>query len=125
MIGREADAELGNVIRRETARGKIFAGVRALGTPQLLLEEGAGTLMDVDKSAAQFCRSRLFRRGISHLRQRDVQLLGDSSHRLRKADVFDPLHESEDVAGGAAAEAVKELPRGVDRERRRLLVVEG
>ena len=35
------------------------------------------------------------------------------------------LDEAEDVAGDAASEAVVELARGVDRERRRFFAVEG
>ena len=45
-------------------------------------------------------------------------------HGFGEGDVFDFLHEAEDVAGDAAAEAVKKLARGMDGERRGLLAVE-
>ena len=38
-----------------------------------------------------------------------------------KVDVFDFLHEAEDVSRNAASEAMKKLPRGVHRKRRSLL----
>jgi hypothetical protein len=47
--------------------------------------------------------------------------------RLQRAREVEPLglhHEREDVAAGAASEAVVELLDGVDPERRRALVVE-
>ena len=67
--------------------------------------------------------ARLLRRGVAHLRQRDLQLLGDQPDGFREGDVLDLLHEVEDVARCPAAEAVEELPRGVHRERRRLFLM--
>ena len=63
--------------------------------------------------------------GVARLGQRDAQLLRDHADGFGERNVFDLLDEAEDVAGDAAAEAVIELARGVDGERRRLLAVEG
>ncbi len=45
------------------------------------------------------------------------------AHGFGEGDVLDLLHEAEDIARNSAAEAVKELVGGVDRERRRLFLV--
>ena len=55
----------------------------------------------------------------------DAELLGDGADGFGKGDVLDLLDKAEDVAGDSAAEAVEELARGVDGERRRLFAVEG
>src|SRR5580700_778651 len=108
--------KLRNLFGREAARGKILASVSRLRTPHLLLEERACALMNIDQATAHLRRASLLRRGVSHLRHRDVQLLSDQTDGFRKADVLQLLHKCEDIARCSATEAVEELPRGVDGE---------
>ena len=81
--------------------------------------------MDFEQDSAQpgfFC---LDRAAVIDFGQRDAQLLGDGPYGLGKRDVFNLLNEAEDITGRSTTEAVIELARGVNRERRSLLVVEG
>jgi hypothetical protein len=55
----------------------------------------------------------------------DAELLGEPLDGLGEGEAVDLHHEGDDVAALPAAEAVEELPRRVDVERRSLLVVEG
>ncbi len=80
--------------------------------------------MHVEQLAAQTGFFRFARSRVRSLRQRDAHLLGDHPHGFREGDVFDFLHEAENVARHAAAKTVKKLPRGVHRKRRRFLPVE-
>jgi hypothetical protein len=57
--------------------------------------------------------------------ERDAVLLPQSLDRLGEGEAVDLHDEGDDVAALLAAEAVEELARRVDVERRRLLVVEG
>ena len=57
------------------------------------------------------------------LGQRNPQLLRHRPHGFRESNVLDLLDKAENIAGHAAAEAVIELPRGMHRKRRRLLVM--
>ena len=61
------------------------------------------------QTAAQLGGALLLGRGEAHLRHGDLQLLGDQAHGFREGDVLNLLHEGEDVAGRAAAEAMEEL----------------
>ncbi len=45
-----------------------------------------------------------------------AKLLRDRPHRFRKSNVFDFLHEAENIARCLAAKAVIELPRRMHRE---------
>src|SRR5262249_16277640 len=56
--------------------------------------------------------------------QLDADALGDGAHGFGEAEPIMSHEEPEDVAAGAAAEAVKDATLGIDRERRRLLGVE-
>ena len=107
----------------EPASGQIFPRPRSLWTPQAFLKKSCGALVHVEQLAAQprflgFAGSR-----IGGLGQRNPQLLRHHPHGLGEGDVFDLLHEAEDVARHAAAKAVIKLARGMHRKRRRLLSV--
>ena len=71
--------------------------------------------------------AQLFLLGLGQLplRQIDVELPGKEFERLGKFQVMVLHHKGEHVPGLAAAEAVVELPLGVDREGGGLLRVEG
>src|SRR5215472_35539 len=62
-------------------------------------------------------------RAVLRFRRLDVQLLRDQPQSLGKADIFDLLHEADDIAGNPAAETVVELAGGMDGERGCLLLV--
>ena len=64
-----------------------------------------------------------FGRRVGDLRHGDAELLGDHAHGFGEGDVLDLLDEGENIASGVAAEAVKELVAGVNRERRSLFLV--
>jgi hypothetical protein len=70
-------------------------------------------------------RARLFRAGKADFGHGHAKLLRDQPDGFGEGDVLNFLHETEDIARDAATEAVVELARSVDGERRRLLVVEG
>src|SRR6478672_11068449 len=57
--------------------------------------------------------------------QLDAELGGEPLDRLGEGEVLDLLHERDDVAALAAAEAVVAADGGTHGEARRLLVVEG
>src|SRR6185369_8751486 len=99
----------------------ILARTRSICLSQLLLEPRAGLLVDVHQLPAHSRLPLLFRRSVLHLRHRHAKLLRDQPNGFRKRDVLDLLHKLEHVARRAAPEAMKELPRLVHRERRRLL----
>ena len=105
--------------------GEVFAGAGAFGAAQAPEK----TLRPARGRRAYCPRSRGFfgflGGGIAGFGQRDAQLLRDQADGFREGDVLDLLDEAEDVSGNAAAEAVIELARGVDGERRRFLAVEG
>ena len=81
--------------------------------------------MDIEQRHAQLGFARLLRARELDLGQGHAELVRDQADCLGEGDVFDLLHEGEDVTGDAASEAVKELAGGVDGERRRLLVMKG
>ncbi len=63
-----------------------------------------------------------FRRtAVANFGQGNAQLLRDRSHCFRESNVLDLLDKRKHVARNSAAKAVKELPRGMDGKRRRLL----
>ncbi len=99
--------------------------MRGLRSAQLLLEEGAGTLVNLDQPDTQRGFACLLGRRVAHLGQRDLQLLRDQTNGFREGNVLDLLHERQDIARRAAAKAVEELPGGVYRERGRFFLVEG
>ena len=80
--------------------------------------------MDVDQSAPKLGGALFLRRGEAHLGHRNLQLVRDQPDGFGEGDVLDLLHEAEDVAGRAAAEAMKELPRSVYRHRGRFFLME-
>ena len=67
--------------------------------------EHAGALVDVEQTAARLRDALLLGRGEAHLQYRNLRLLGEEAHGLREGDVLDLLHESEDIAQNAGAEA--------------------
>src|SRR5208282_779968 len=71
----EADAEGLEGFVRESASRKIFARPGAFGTPQLLLEEPAGALVQVYQHTAELGLERFAFAGVRLLRQRDAGLL--------------------------------------------------
>ena len=91
----------------------------------MFLEKLAGALVNFDQPHAHAGLALLLGRGVAHLRQRNLEFLGDQANCFRKADVLNLLHETEDVARCSATEAVKELSRGVHRKRRRFFLVKG
>src|SRR5262249_4781969 len=74
-------------------------------------------------------QSRLALRALAFLRrgygQRQPRLARQALHGLGEAQPLAAHHEPDDIAMGAAAEAVKEALLVADGEGRRLLVVEG
>ncbi len=79
--------------------------------------------MHIEQHAAQLRIFSFRRTRVSGLGQSDIQLLRNQPDGLGKSDVLDLLHEGENVSLDAAAEAMKKLPRGMHRERRRLLAM--
>src|ERR1051326_5799134 len=80
--------------------------------------------MHLNQLAAFGCVFGFTLRAVLHPGQRNAHLFRDQPHRFRKANLLTFLHELKNVARFAAAEAMKELPRRVDRERWRLFIVE-
>ena len=114
-----------NGVLVQPAPRQVFAGLRALGAAQAFLEKcraRSWTSSSTVRSLASFGFLRSVEAGLGH---GDPQLLGHRADGFREGDVLDFLDEGENVAGDAAAEAVKELAGGVDRERRRLFAVKG
>src|SRR5581483_270643 len=118
-----AEARDGFVI--QAAADKVFAGVSCLGPAQLSLKEGAGTLVHIEQRRAELCFFGFGGSIEGGLGQRNANLLRNRADGFGKGNVFQLLHEAEDVTRSAAAEAVIELARCVDGKRRRLLAVEG
>src|SRR5579863_9681954 len=73
--------------------------------------------MNSEQNGAQLSFFGFRRSAECGLGQWDIQFLRDRPHRFGKGDVLDFLDESKNVPGNAAAEAMKKLARGVDRER--------
>ena len=63
-------------------------------------------------------------RAVVVVAQRDPGPLGEPLDRLDEVEVLDLAHERDRVARALAAEAVVHAERGVDRERRGLLLME-
>ena len=118
-----ADAKACDRLFVQSATQQIFARSGTLGTPQAFLEKCRGALVDVEQLGAQLGFFRFRRTGVSRLGQRDAELLRHQPDSFGEGDVFDFLDEAEDVSRDAAAEAVKELARGMHRKRRRLFAV--
>ncbi len=79
--------------------------------------------MDIEQRHAHLRFARFLRATELDLGHGHAELLRDQPDGLRKRNVLDFLHKREHVSRHAASEAVKELPRGVHGERRRLLVM--
>jgi hypothetical protein len=109
----------------QATAGEIFAGFCAFGTAEAFLEEGDGALVYIEKLAAQAGFFGFAFGGVAGFRQGNAELLRHHTDGFGEGDVFDFLDEAEDVAGEAAAEAMIELARGVDRERRGFFAVKG
>ena len=123
-IRRIANSEFADHLFVQPAAGQIFASAGAFGPPQAFLKKGTRPLLDFQQHRPQLGISGFGRAAEFHLGQRDAQLLRHRPNRLGESHVLDLLHEAEHVARTAAAKAVKELPRGMHRKRRRLLVME-
>src|SRR5579864_3348199 len=122
-IRRKSDAEFLDGRLVTTQYSKVFASASAFGTPQAFLKKSACAFMDFKQSSTQPGVMRFRLAAENSFGKRDAQLLRDQAHGLRKSDVLNFLNEAEHVAGGTAAKAVIELPRGMNRERWRLLFV--
>src|SRR5438874_6637713 len=103
--------------------GQILPRPRPLRPAQAFLKESTGALVDIKQHRSQLSFFRLGRAAKAGFREKNVPLLRDRSHRLRKSNVLDFLHEAKHIARRPTPKAVKELPRGMHRERRRLLAM--
>jgi hypothetical protein len=122
--GRVAHAELAQGRLLEAPAGQVLARGRRLGrVPQVAHVERRGALEQLVQALARL--AALGRRGVllDDLQAHAVAV-GDVLHRALEVESLGELHEAERVTALAAPEAVEELLRRVDPERRRALVVE-
>ena len=77
--------------------------------------------MHLDHAGALLLFAALLGRAFARLRDGDAAFFGDGAHRFREVGFVHLHQEFENVAAGAAAEAVVDLLDGVDREGRRFL----
>src|SRR5882724_11760727 len=122
-IRRKPDAKAPDRLLIQPPPSQILPRPRPLRPAQAFLKESTGALVDIKQHRSQLGFFRLGRAAKAGFRERYVQLLRDRSHRLRKGNVLYFLHEAEHIARRPAPETVKELPRGMHRERRRLLAM--
>jgi hypothetical protein len=107
------------------APGEVRTGCLApRGLPTMALVEARRLLEQREQPLAPPTSRVLLRRGLLELEGNAVALR-EPLDRLGEVELLRLTDEADDVAALAAAEAVEELVGRVDREARRLLVVEG
>src|SRR5271155_4257996 len=110
-----------NGLRIKAASVQILAGIRPFRPSQAFLKKRCRAHVNVEQRHSSLSVARLGWAGERNLRHRHALLLRDQPNGLRKRDVLDLLHEGEDISRLPAAKTVKELPRSMHGERRRLL----
>jgi hypothetical protein len=123
--GREADAVRAADLVAEAAVAQVLArrcGRRAV--PEHPFVVGRGLLEQRPEPLAPAALGLAAGARLLVL-EHDAELVGEELDGFGELEVLLALHEAEEVAALAAAEAVVELLGGVDRERRGLLLVEG
>ena len=124
LAGREPEPELLRALLAEASLGEVRAHLRsgvtvpeqALEVRRRLLEHGVQAL------ASPALRFDVRRRLLDL--DRDAEPVREPLDRADEVEVLRLADEGDDVSALPAAEAVVELVDGVDRERRRLLLVE-
>ena len=116
--GGPADAEPGDRLVGEAAGAEVVA--RGRGEPGVVVRGGGGE--DLPDEAGLLHMEDVV---VAHAGERDLGAGGEEAEGLHKGDAVAELDEAEDVAPGAAAEAVEVLARGDDVEARGRLGVEG
>src|SRR5208282_6091645 len=120
-IRRIPNAEAGDGLVIESSPLEVLAGIGAFGPPQTFLKKCGSAHMHIQQRHENLSVASLRRTGKSHLRHRHAELLRNQPDRFREGDVLDLLNKGEDISRLSAAEAVKKLPRGMNRKRRCLL----
>ena len=121
-VGRVAEAELGAGFLVHAADVEIAPGGHAARPRKLRLEPGSRSLHHaVERVALPLpCLGARVARG-----QREPRIARQPLHRFREREALVPHDEADDIAVGAAAEAVEEALVLIHREGGRLLLVEG
>ena len=120
-IRRKAQPEIVDRLVAEAAAAQIVEALAAHRQAKLLLEPARRQLDDLLQGCRPLDPLAFCRRGARH---GHVDLAGQLLDRFGKGKAFGLHHEAHGIAMGAAAEAVKEALLVVDREGRRLLVME-
>ena len=123
VVGRVADAEARRDLAGQSATLQVLD--RARRFLQLRAVELHGALHHRVKVGFALAARRLLRRRRPELRHLHARHRGEILHRIDVTEARIRHQEADRVAMRAATEAVIELLGGADRERRRLLVVEG
>jgi hypothetical protein len=122
VVGRPPETELGPRGGLESPSLQLTPrGGPSRGT-ELLCEELLGLLEQRSDAVRLLPSTPGFR---AAWRKRDPESAREPLDRFGEREPFDLHHELEDIPAPVAAEAVVETFVGIDRERRRLLVVEG
>ena len=115
--------------RRSIVSGRMPRASRCARAPpagrpgQLLLKPGGGQAVHLEQRLAAGVGGRVAL-GIGGLGHLDAEALGEQPHRFGKRKLLVQLDELDDIAPGAAAEALEEPLVLIHVERRRLFVVE-
>ena len=121
--GREADAELAQRRLLQSTAGQVLARRHALlGVPQHALVVAARSPQQLEEAVAAPAAIGLARVLLGAL-QRDVVAVGEILDRADEVSALGLLDEGDRVALRLAAEAVVQLVRWLDAERRRALVM--
>ena len=111
--GSVADAELRDRLGAQSAVFEIRTGDLAFGRRgKLLSEKCRGFTVHLEESGALMLLAALAGRMLA-TGQRDAAFLGHGPHRVHEIALIHLHHKLEDVAGGAAAEAVVDLLDGM------------
>ena len=122
-LGRPAELVRAHLVAVEAPRAQVAAGRarRRRADSSRSWYQSTALAIGVDELGLALAALALVLVGVA---QRDAGLAGQPLDRAREVEVLDLADEGDDVAAGAAAEAVVEAELLVDRERRRLLRVE-
>ena len=121
---RVAQAESRDGFGVQAAIGQIGPRGFAFGVPSSCRAKNAAASRCISTSAVRCCCSRRSSgERLARPRHGDAAFFGHRAHRLREIALVHLHHELENVAAGAAAEAVVDLLDGMDGERRRLFGV--